>query len=198
MFIKKSRTSVLKQNQGFSLVELMIVVAIIGLLAAVGVPQYQKFQARARQSEAKITLGSLYTGEQSFFSEWNHYTRSLRNAGVGVNGVKLRYQAGFPGVAAAGAPYTATNAPPEVDTDRILILPAGSAWEVAPGANVDTANITTVTEAYSATAFTAAAWGSPNNNIAVTCTNDAVVATRCDIWSIDQNKRISNTQSGVW
>ena len=55
--IKKDR---LKSSQGFSLVELMVVVAIIGILAAIAIPNYQKFQARSRQTEAKTTLGGFY------------------------------------------------------------------------------------------------------------------------------------------
>ncbi len=39
---------VLKNNKGFSLVELMVVVAIIGVLSAVAVPQFQKFQRKAK------------------------------------------------------------------------------------------------------------------------------------------------------
>lgn len=192
MLTNTKRTSVLKTNQGFSLVELMIVVAIIGLLAAVGVPQYQKFQARARQSEAKVTLGSMYTGEVSFYSEWNHYTRSTRNIGLSVTGSKLRYQAGFPNVGAA-ASYSA-NYPPETATDRIL---TGITYEVAPAPANDTTALYTGTSTYSATAFTGFAWGSPNNSLTTACVNTAG-ATQCDLWSINESKLLRQVSNGVW
>ncbi len=58
-----------RAQAGFSLIELMVVVAIIGILAAIGVPQYTVFQAKAKQSEAKENLGFLYTLEQAYFGE---------------------------------------------------------------------------------------------------------------------------------
>jgi type IV pilus assembly protein PilA len=51
-----------RSRNGFTLIELMIVVAIIGILAAIAIPSFQRFQARARQSEVNANLKSLFTG----------------------------------------------------------------------------------------------------------------------------------------
>jgi prepilin-type N-terminal cleavage/methylation domain-containing protein len=55
------------QNQkGFTLVELMIVVAIMGILAAIAIPTYRAYLANARQSEVKVNLAAIYNGEIAF------------------------------------------------------------------------------------------------------------------------------------
>jgi type IV pilus assembly protein PilA len=51
-----------RQQSGFTLIELMIVVAIIGILAAIAIPNFIRFQARARQSEVHGNLKALFTG----------------------------------------------------------------------------------------------------------------------------------------
>lgn len=63
----------LKRSDGFTLVELMVVVAIIGLLSAVAIPNFQKYQARAKTAEAKLQLSAIYTAEVSFYSDFNMY-----------------------------------------------------------------------------------------------------------------------------
>lgn len=65
--------NVAEQEKGFTLIELMITVAILGILAAVAIPSFLQYQARARQSEAKISLGAMYTLEIAYFAEDARY-----------------------------------------------------------------------------------------------------------------------------
>ncbi len=90
-------------SSGFTLVELMVVVAIIGILAAVAIPNYQKYQAKARQSEAKIALASIYTAEKSFSSENGTYTGCLAQAGFVPDSAARYYTLGFKKSAADAA-----------------------------------------------------------------------------------------------
>ena len=68
----------MKNKKGFTLIELMIVVAIIGILAAIAIPDFLKFQAKAKQSEAKQNLGAIFTTQISYFGEANTF-------GYGIN-----------------------------------------------------------------------------------------------------------------
>ena len=62
-----------KKSKGFTLIELMIVVAIIAILAAVAIPQYRKFQLKAKTSEAKTNIGAIRTAEESYAAENDEY-----------------------------------------------------------------------------------------------------------------------------
>ena len=69
---------------GFTLIELMIVVAIIGILAAIAIPNFLKFQLRSKTGEAKTNLAALRTAEEGYFAEYGVYIPSIDYPGVGT------------------------------------------------------------------------------------------------------------------
>lgn len=71
----------LNNESGFTLVELMIVVAIIGVLSAVAVPNFKKYQAKAKTSEAKVQLAAAYTALQAFYGDFGAYSTCLAYMG---------------------------------------------------------------------------------------------------------------------
>ena len=70
---REKEDTMLRSKKGFTLIELMIVVAIIGILAAIAIPNFLKFQARSKQSEAKTNLKAVFTAETAYFGENNTY-----------------------------------------------------------------------------------------------------------------------------
>jgi prepilin-type N-terminal cleavage/methylation domain-containing protein len=82
-------------QKGFTLIELMIVVGIIGILVAIAAPNFSKYQSKARQSEAKIALSAVYGAEKSFYSEYNAYIGSMDAVGYAPEGSKRFYRVGW-------------------------------------------------------------------------------------------------------
>ena len=62
-----------KSKKGFTLIELMIVVAIIGILAAIAIPNFLRFQLKSKTSEAKVNLAAIRTAEESYLAEFGNY-----------------------------------------------------------------------------------------------------------------------------
>jgi len=85
----------IRNRKGFTLVELMIVVAIIGILAAIAIPNFLNFRLKAKTSEAKSNLGAIRSTEVAYFAEWNWYVggQGLTPTGDRTgNGGKVRWE----------------------------------------------------------------------------------------------------------
>lgn len=186
---------------GFSLVELMVVVAIIGILASLAIPSVGKYMAKARQSEAKTQLASLYTAEKAFFAEYTAYHSMFGAVGYSPEG-NIRYTVGFDTASAANdagpgngygntptaAPGTSTHtyaycggATPGTVTNGCALLKGAdnSAPQNVPGGSSGVS---------SSTAFVAAAAG-----IIYKGSGTSVV----DRWTINEAKTILNPSNGI-
>jgi prepilin-type N-terminal cleavage/methylation domain-containing protein len=62
---------------GFSLIELMVVVAIIGFLAMIAVPNFNRFLAKAKRTEAYMNLSAIYAAQKAHFAEHGTYSDAL-------------------------------------------------------------------------------------------------------------------------
>lgn len=83
------------QKKGFTLIELMIVVAIIGILAAIAIPNFIKFQAKGKQSEVNANLKAIFSAQKASFPQLQGYWSEI--AGIGFapeRGNRYRYDLG--------------------------------------------------------------------------------------------------------
>ena len=80
---------------GFSLIELMIVIAIMAFLAMISVPSFMKFLAKAKRAEAYIQLSSIYSAQKAYWAEHGTYSTVLSGPG-GIGWKPEGYSGGGP------------------------------------------------------------------------------------------------------
>ncbi|WP_296227885.1 type IV pilin protein [Ralstonia sp. UBA689] len=110
-----------RQAAGFTLIELMIVVAIVGILAVIAYPSYQKYVLKSHRADAKTALLDLAAREERYFTLQNTYATSPAALGYGAAAFPIPVQTGSQSyyqltvvvnnAAATGPQYKATAAP---------------------------------------------------------------------------------------
>lgn len=165
-------------KKGFTLVELMVVVAIIGILSAVAIPQFSKYQSKAITTEAKLNLSALYTALESTQAEYDNYATCLNSMGYGAPS-KNYYAIGFSQANTARNQAVTANGGACPNTDSHVYSAEKGKGNPAPNVNgVGAATVNTST-------FLAAAAGSIANS-----------ATNADVWTIDENKELNHATIG--
>jgi type IV pilus assembly protein PilA len=208
----KKLIKTLTRDDGFTLVELMVVVAIIGLLSAVAIPNFKKYQAKAKVSEAKLQLSAIYTAQQSFFADYNMYHNCLvymgfdphperlnRYYAVGINQTAAINDAAFSAALNSGLNATdcdSDNAAAQASTAAGLpaqavatSFPAGKGigGAIATTTHMPTTSVGTQADASTMT-FVAGAGGIISQDYTGTTTSSAL--------TINERKIISNTRNG--
>jgi prepilin-type N-terminal cleavage/methylation domain-containing protein len=82
MRVNKTNTS----RAGFTFIELMIVVTVIGILAAIAIPRYLNYQCKTKQIEARKGLGAIAKMQSSFYAENDEYSIDLNEVGFSMQG----------------------------------------------------------------------------------------------------------------
>lgn len=121
----------MKNEQGFTLVELMIVAAIVGILVAIGLPSYQNHVAESKRTEGIGKLMEIMQQQESFYSENYSYTADLEND-LGYSAATLESENGYYTVSAAAcgdgiAACVNLTATPATASDGVLTLDSAGA-----------------------------------------------------------------------
>ena len=167
----------MRGQQGFTLIELMIVVAIIGILAAIAIPNFIAYQMKAKQSEAKVSLGAIFTCAVAYYGGSNNpqtYAPTMISELVGwVPAGAPRYSYWYQdGANALGAGTTITrfNGSSVATTPcNVTVAPASGGLAVAAAPS----------------GFTAGANGNIDGDAA------------CDHWFINDQRDLQNPNSDV-
>ena len=146
-----------KGNKGFTLIELMIVVAIIGILAAIAIPNFLRFQLKAKSSEGKVNIAAIRTAEVAYNSEFSVYVGATASPATVPGSAKADFTDAQAATAGAGFGTLGWGPEGKVYFSYATTIAPGS-FNIGAAANID-AVAPNQLWGYSHGTAAAAAWG---------------------------------------
>ena len=115
-----------KNEKGFTLIELMIVIAIIGILAAIAIPQFSAYRVRSYNSAANADLRNAATAQEAYFVDFQSYATDVDNLTGSSYGLFLSENVSLTVVGGGASGYTMQSYHSTGDKTWTVAGPGGS------------------------------------------------------------------------